>query len=172
MSIRIFTSTDRESNLAAIIRRATKQDRSHCGLHHTEYDITYEQRLKCGYYPWSDYENPGVDVDEWEVVGASHKRIMEAFRDCRDLFHGQRYAYGQILAFLPYLFWRGRGKERDMRITKYLVCSELVWHFIDCLGGQHSKVLWRCLPEKDEVTPGDLLEVLDGYPKLFRRIKR
>jgi hypothetical protein len=140
-------------------------------LHRTELDVTYEQRLRCGWYSWLDYCTPDIEVDEWELRGVSKARAHEAFETVKRLFHGQRYNVKQLLAFLPFVLWRRRGVEKDMRMSRLLVCSEFVWHFIEALGGNHALALIRALPEKDKVTPGDLKEFMDSRKRLFRRVK-
>ena len=172
MSIRIFCSTDKNHSFSKIARAATKKDRTHCGLHRVESNQTYEQRLKCGYYSWSDYTKPDIEVDEWQLLGVSEERVVRAFIALRWNFDDQRYNVGQLLAFLPYLLWRKIGVDKDIRISKLLVCSELVWHFIDNLGGNHQRVLRAELPDKDEVTPGDIKEFCNRRNRLFKKVRR
>jgi hypothetical protein len=141
--------------------------------------MSFEQRYYCRYYPWADYEKPGMRVDEWEVR-ASYSRVQTAFIRVRDRFIGKRYAVGQLVNITSSVLWARVGVKREASLRKGLVCSELVWHFIDELGGDHQRRLRAIFRDPDLFTPGDLKDFCDGRKstvpngllrvKLFERV--
>lgn len=169
MRPRVFTSTDLDHWFSKLARKMTNQDFSHGGIRWS-LDDTFEARIKVDDYRWTDYEKPNMRVNQFEFRRVSDDRLMRAFVDLRNKKKGARYGVGQLLAFVPVLLWRKVGVERDISIRRFTVCSELVWMFIDALGGNHQRSLRNGYPDQDIFTPGDLFEFCIFHPSLFDRV--
>jgi hypothetical protein len=170
VSTRIFASADWDHVFSRTARKVTGQDRTHAGIHRTEVDMSFEQRLMCRYYPWGDYQKPGMRVEEWEIK-LPRTRVNEAFVRLRDRFIGRRYGIGQLLNMTTALLWAKVGVKREMSVRRGLVCSELVWHFIDELGGMHQRTLREVYRDPNIFTPGDLKVLCDGCIRLYERVE-
>lgn len=161
----LFCSSDHKSALAATIRRITKSDVSHSGIH-VGTGLTFEARWVVGYYNWNDYTLPHYTLIE-VGMGVVASRIKRSFEEVVREWDGKRYGVGQALSIGAACLLGRLGLNREPAIRRLVVCSEITWQMIDGLGGNVQRYLRRRIPDRDLCTPKDLKKFWKKYPRMF-----
>lgn len=140
--------------------------RTHGGLHRG--NKSFEQRWKCGFYPWTDYtQNGEMLYDEWTTPCASEERQEEAFAVLRRDWEGARYNVGQAYLMGAAALWHRIGVKHRMPLQAACVCTSLVWRYVDLLGGDYQYIVRWFFRLRDEFGPMDLVKLTLHAPSLF-----
>ena len=165
-AVTLFASSHLRHPMAKAIRRVSGEDWSHAGLRY-ECTKTFEARLRVGSYSWLEYHDGEHRLAEVELTRVNDAKLLRALYEIKTQFNGDFYGVGQLLAMLPWALWRRVGVKRAQAVTDALVCSELVWHFIDAVGSPYQALL-RLFWQKDEFTPWDIVTFARTNPDICK----
>jgi len=173
--IDIFDSSDLGSKLADTIAFALAPDvpredaRTHGGLWSDLRMITFEHRVRCGFYLQEDYTgNRMMTYNVWEAYRASKERQAQAFELTMKEWEGRWYNAKQAIRIGTNAMWARVGVKRKMPLSIRGVCTEVVWTYVDHLGGKYQKVL-REISGRDAFDPMLQYAMTNNYRELWRR---
>ncbi len=160
-----FASSKIHSAFGRIARRATRDEYTHAGVK-LDTVRTFEQRLKCGFYRWAEYQDPDY---RWVTVGvnASPTRIKRAYDEVEREWLGKRYGVGQLIGIAGVVAWSLIGVDKRKSFGRRLVCSEVVWRIMDGLGGSIQSALNGEFPRRDQFRPQHQIEFWEKHPRWF-----
>ena len=82
---------------------------------------------------------------------------------------GMKYGYFELLWFLwSWLVKKVFGKviKKGNPFRAGIICTEVVWHYINALGGEYAKCVSEFDP--DTISPYDLEQIVKARPDLFK----
>lgn len=163
----LFASSMVTHPFARAVTKATGDEFTHGGGK-PDTVRTFEQRYRCGYYAWQEYQDPRY---RWVTVriNAAATRIQRAFDEVEREWLGKRYGIGQLIGIAGVVGWSYLGVDKKKSMGRRLVCSELVWRIMDGIGGKIQQGLRDEFPRRDQFRPQHQVVFWDRHPDWFPR---
>lgn len=167
----IGASSDLKSLLASEIRRRTDSEFSHAWIV-ADLDNTFEAKWRVGYYPRAEYDDPNYRIFQVSV-NVPLARRKRAFENLVKDYNGQVYGIGQALSIGWSLAWGRVGIKKKVKLTRGLVCSEVVWRYLNNMGGTIQRNLHAQIKDPNRCLPHELVKLWKMYPRAYPvRFKR
>ena len=141
--------------------------------------IEFEADLKVRYHT---YEHSNKHRDIYELIDVPDEVILFVLHQLRK-YEDKIYGFVSWLAILIRRIFEVLGfknaKSWDILVDKDLVCSELLWHYLNKISNIMGRVNGNWAVFQDELhiynpnifTPKDISYLLNKYNSLFRRYK-
>ena len=141
--------------------------------------MEFEADLKVRYHT---YEHSNKHRDVYELVDVPDEVILFVLHQLRK-YEDKIYGFVSWLAILIRRIFEVLGfknaKSWDILVDKDLVCSELLWHYLNKISNIMGRVNGNWAVFQDELhiynphifTPKDISYLLNKYNSLFRRYK-
>lgn len=118
------------------------------------------------------FKNDHTDYIIFDCIGTNPILEKDALNSCFVEFAGTTYGFSQCIWFM--YRWLAEVFKIDVThqknwMTEGVICSELVWHFLDRLGPKFSEAVAHLNP--DTTNAEDILKVVRSRPDLFKPIE-
>ena len=147
--------SDTRCVFARLVRDLTGDVYSHALIADPPTDRIFESQLFTGYGKWSRYTaNPAERIRGYAPTLATNAQQTAALAWCDETYRGTFYGFGQLVTLGAALCLARIGIKDDAIVRDRLVCSELVYYWIEKLGARYRADVKRFHNDPDTFTPG------------------